>query len=302
MPDEITPGPQVTEDGLGQALDELLKAADATSLTKGATHSGKGSNSIETSPRVDEDGVSSGALAGDAERGGIDTLMVAKMSDAGIPADVISAFAAFMSEDEEEEEEEDEDEAEKSLRSDFFKSSMDQYRDDHVLAETIDVSPFLEALTARTADQLDAIRKSAGAFEGQQTHVNRAIAGALHQVGMLVKSQTAVVQALGERLNLVERQPASPRGATQLSGARPLTKALQGEAGGGNTQLQKSEYLSTLSYMNLEKGIKNINGQSTTELIGLFEGGNIIEPRTIEAVHTFLASNPNEATAARQYS
>lgn len=301
MPEESTP--QVTDDGLGQALDELLKAADATNLSKGATHSGKGSNSVETSPHVDEDGQTPGSTAGDAERGGIDTLMVAKMSDAGIPADTINAFVAFMNGNDDDEEDEDEEETEKS-ESDFdFQKSMDAYREDNVIAETIDVSPFLEALTARTADQLDAIRKSAGAFEGQQATVNRAIAAALHQVGTLVKSQTAVVQALGERLNIVERTPAPQKGVTQLSGAQPMSKALPGETGAGSgAQLTKAEMLSTLSYMNLEKGIKQINGNSTSQLIGLFEGGGVIEQPTVDAVQTFLKTNPNEAQAARQYS
>ena len=294
MPDEQTPEPTVTDEGLSAALDDLLKAADATTLVKGATHSGKGSNSVETGPRVDEDGLSSGALAGDGERGGIDTLMVAKMTEAGIPADVIANFAAFMSieveeDDDEKDEDEDEDEAEKSYGSSFHKSSMDSFREDSDLADTIDVSPFLEALTARTADAIDEVRKSASQFEGQQNHVNQKLALALHQVGTLIKSQHGIIQTLGERLNLVERTPAPQKGATSLSGAQPLAKSLPGELGQGNgAPLKKSEILSTLSYMNLEKGMKEIHGQRTSELVGLFEGGNIIEPRTVEAVESFL--------------
>jgi hypothetical protein len=307
MPDEQTSGPQVTDDGLGKALDELLKAADATSLAKGATHSGKGSNSVETGGHVDEDGTTSGTLAGSGDVGGIDTLMVAKMSAAGIPAGIINAFSAFMSkEDEEDEDEGDEDEDEKENPFDkslepSFQKSMDAYREDSDLSDTIDVSPFLEALTARTADQLDAIRKSAGAFEGQQNHVNQKLAGALHQIGGLLKSQTGVIQALGERLNLVERTPAPQKGATQLSGAQPLHKALPGELGQGGQELRKSEILSTLTYMNLEKGMHEINGQRTSELVGLFEGGNVIDEKTVGAVRSFLQTHPNEADAARQY-
>jgi hypothetical protein len=231
--------------------------------------------------------------------------MVAKMTEAGIPADVIANFAAFMSieveEDDDEDEDEDEDEAEKSRGSSFHKSSMESFREDSDLADTIDVSPFLEALTARTADAIDEVRKSASQFEGQQNHVNQKLALALHQVGTLVKSQHAIIQTLGERLNIVERTPAPQKGATSLSNAQPLAKSLPGEVGQGGGQLRKSEILSTLSYMNLEKGLKEINGQSTTELIGLFEGGNVIEPRTVEAVENFLRTHPNEAVAARQY-
>lgn len=304
MPDEQTSGPQVTDDGLGNALDELLKAADATSLSKAATHSGKGSNSVETSGRVDEDGASSGTLAGDGDVGGLDSLMVAKMSAAGIPAGIINAFSAFMKkEDEEEEEEEEGEEEEEAFKSlePSFQKSMDAYREDADLSDTIDVSPFLEALTARTADQLDAIRKSAGHFEGNQNHVNQKLAAALHQIGGLLKSQTGVIQALGERLNLVERTPAPQKGATQLSGAQPLHKALPGELGQGGKELRKSEILSTLTYMNLEKGMHEINGQRTSELVGLFEGGNVIDEKTVGAVKSFLQTHPNEADAARQY-
>lgn len=304
MPDEQTSGPQVTDDGLGNALDELLKAADATSLSKAATHSGKGSNSVETGGHVDETGTTSGTLAGDGDVGGIDTLMVAKMSAAGIPTAMINAFAAFMKKVEEDEEEDDDEEGEeeayKSLEP-AFQKSMDAYREDSDLSDTIDVSPFLEALTARTADQLDAIRKSAGHFEGQQNHVNQKLAAALHQIGGLLKSQTGVIQALGERLNLVERTPAPQKGATQLSGAQPLHKALPGELGQGGKELRKSEILSTLTYMNLEKGMHEINGQRTSELVGLFEGGNVIDEKTVGAVQSFLQTHPNEADAARQY-
>jgi hypothetical protein len=305
MPDEQTSGPQVTDDGLGNALDELLKAADATSLSKAATHSGKGSNSVESGGRVDEDGASSGTLAGDGDVGGLDSLMVAKMSAAGIPAGIINAFSAFMKKEDEEEEEEEEDgeeeeEAFKSLEP-AFQKSMDAYREDQDLSDTIDVSPFLEALTARTADQLDAIRKSAGHFEGQQNHVNQKLAAALHQIGGLLKSQTGVIQVLGERLNIVESTPAPQKGATQLSGAQPLHKALPGELGQGGQDLRKSEILSTLTYMNLEKGMHEINGQRTSELVGLFEGGNVIDEKTVGAVRSFLQTHPNEADAARQY-
>ena len=53
--------------------------------------------------------------------------------------------------------------------------------------------------------------------------------------------------------------------------------------------------------MNLEKGMHEINGQRTSELVGLFEGGNVIDEKTVGAVHSFLQTHPNEADAARQY-
>lgn len=53
--------------------------------------------------------------------------------------------------------------------------------------------------------------------------------------------------------------------------------------------------------MNLEKGMHEINGQRTSELVGLFEGGNVIDEKTVGAVQSFLQTHPNEADAARQY-
>jgi len=181
-----------------------------------------------------------------------------------------------------------------------YTKSMDQFRQDQDIADAVDISPFLEALTTRTADQLDAIRKGMGEAHGEQTGVNRAMAGAVYQIGRLQKSMAEIVGALDKRLNLVERQPAAgQKGVTSMSKA--LTKAMPGEVGTDSAQLNKSEIIATLSYMNLEKGMKEINGRNTRELVGMFESGNQLAPDTLDAVQKFIATHPAEAKLARTY-
>jgi hypothetical protein len=182
--------------------------------------------------------------------------------------------------------------------------SMDDFRQDKDIADAIDVSPYLEAMTARTADQIDGLRKSIdGGFAGQ-VDINRHMAAAMHQMGTLMKSQEAVIGELGKRLNIVEKQPQQPKGATSRTGAEAMAKSMPGEAGGppaSGSSLSKSELLGTLSYMNLEKKIHNIGSQKTSEAIYLLEGGNKVDDGVIAAATAFLAQNPAEAQQARTY-
>jgi hypothetical protein len=301
--DEETQGtePEIGLDGLQKSLDELVQVADATEQVS----KGYGGVSVEHSGRMDEDGKGGGGQAGSGDVGSLDNMMIAKMTEAGIPAGVISAFTAFLKKDDEEEEEEEE--SEKSLdaqpeHEEPIAKSMDEFREDPDLADAVDVSPFLEALTARTADQLDGIRKSAHVFQTSQNEVNRHLAAAVHQVGSLIKSQAAVIDHLGQRLGLVERTPAQPKGVTTRTRAEAMSKSMPGEAGGGDEmQLKKSEVLSALTYMNLEKGIKQVNGRPTYELACMYDGGAPLDDGTVKAVRSFLRANPHEADAARSY-
>lgn len=295
----------VTLEAMEKSLQDLLKAADATELAKSY-----GGTNVEYSGRTDEDGKGGGGGAGYGEVGGLDDMMIGKMVSAGVPEGLVAEFSAFMSakqEEPEEEDEEDEDEEKGKAGGKITherpvaKKSMDAYRESQDVADAIDVSPFLEALTARTADQLDGIRKAHGEFSGTQGRVNQHMAVALAAVGNLVKSQSAVIDALGQRLGLVERTPAAPRGATSERQAQALSKSLPGEVGAGGEQLSKAEVLSTLSYMNLEKGIKQINGQRTFEVIGMLEGGGQVDSGAVDTVRAFLKQNPAEAKAARNY-
>lgn len=178
------------------------------------------------------------------------------------------------------------------------KSFAEDFASDPDIAETVDVSPFLEAVTSRTVEALDGLSKSMRKSETRQSGVNAAMAGALYQVGTLLKSQSRVIDALSQRLGLVEQTPLPGKGATTLTGAQALHKSLGGGGGGGGS-LKKSEILSTLSYMRMEKGMKEINGRAIGDVIYAFEGGGVINPEDAATVERFLVTHPNEAAKAK---
>lgn len=322
-----------TIDTMQASLDELLKAADA----HGTMRKAMGGVDIDTYGHTDERGKTSGGYAevGDAGKG-VDLseeAIVGKMSEIGLNAMQAGALVGFMKDggffdherpsptgkmkgkagkgaqpptppfvgdaDEDfggEDEDEDEDDEESEEMGKSFRKS---FADDSDIADTVDVSPFLEAVTSRTVESLDALNKSLRRSERKQGAVNAAMAGAMYQMGSLLKSQARVIDALSQRLGLVERQPEAPRGAVTLSGAQAMQKSLG--AGGAGGTLRKSEMLSALSYMRLEKGMKEINGRSLGEVIYAFEGGGIINPEDAATVERFLATHPAEAQKAKTY-
>lgn len=309
---------------LSASLNELIKAANATKLVKGE------GVSIDNSGTM-SDGKSSGGGQGSmSDAGGLDDLMIAKMSAAGVDAATLSAFRAFMSHEEPDgdeggESDDDEDDemegkmgmapqapftraprpspkggTQKSKSERGLSKAMDQFRSDGDIEEALDVSPFLEAITARTAEMIDGMRKSHRTAAVDQGKVNAKMAAAMYQIGSLLKSQVQVIDTLRSRLGIVERAPvAAPRGATTQPKA--LAKSMPGEVGGQSKQLSKSEVVSTLSYMNLEKGMREINGVRTSELVGRLEGGNVLDQGTLDAVAQFLRTNPAEASSAKAY-
>lgn len=291
---------------LEKGLAELLKVAGATALVKG--DGVQIANSGTTS-----DGKPAGGGQGSmSDAGGIDDLMIAKMTAAGIDAGTIANFAAFMSKDDDEDEDEEKRGKEGGSQPPmppFQRSAPAQgdlsksITEDPTVLDAIDVSPFLDALVARTTEAINSLEKSIGAGRTEQKKVNAALAGALYQSGQLLKSQAGVIAELQKRLGIVERAPvAQPRGRTQLSSVQPLNKSMPGEQGGSaDATLRKGELLSTLSYMNLEKGIKDINGVRTSEIIGRLESGNVLDEGTIFAAQNFLKQHPNEADAAKRY-
>lgn len=368
---------EVDVDGLEQSLTELVKAADATALVKGAKESAGGKNSLEYSGHEDERGKVGGGGASEADAGVLDDLMVGKMkettmaalADAGYSADQIAGFMHSDEAEEEEEEhgkaeddedEEDGDEAEEDDEDEdehgakhgkaaggkggFFnhdrpephgkkkgakhgkmayahgegpppaamgkhkkaaderpmKKSLDELREDPDIGDAVDASEYVEALTARVADQLDGVKKSIRVSRREQGNVNARMAAALWQVGKLVKSLANDNRQLKERLGIVERTPAPAKGKTSLTGAQPLEKSLGGGSGGGE-ELKKSEILSVMQYMGIERKMSDIGGVKPMEAIGLFEGGNIIAPSTLKAVHGFLRQHPAEREKALAY-
>lgn len=327
MPEEKT----VDHSGLEASLDELVKAADATELVKGY-----GGVRVEHSGRYDEDGKGGGGQAGSGDMGGLDNMMIGKMSDiagdalvnAGFSADQIMGFMTGKQEDDDDEEDDEDMDGKIVGPSDFegkivgpsdfsgrkgkygksddfeddddyFTKSIDSLREDSDIGDAIDVSSYLEALTTRVADQMDGIRKSVGRGNRDQRNVNRAFAAAMHQVGSLVKSQQHVISVLGERLGVVERTPNAPKGASDLSGAQAMHKSLT-PGGSAQETLSKGEVLNVLTFMNLKKGIKEVAGRSTMETIGLLEGGNVLHPDSLNEVTRFLRTHPQDADAAKR--
>lgn len=180
--------------------------------------------------------------------------------------------------------------------------SLQQYQADPELGPLLDGTDFFEAYVKNTAGQIDAVNATLVKGFGNQGTVNQALAGAVHQTGMLIKGQALVIETLGKRLGLVESTPQPARGATSAPAAAALAKGMPGEAGaGGGEPLRKSEICATLSYMNLEKGIKKIGEQPTYEAIGMLEGGNQCSPEVLQAVNDFHTANPGDSQAARTY-
>jgi hypothetical protein len=323
--------PTLTPEQVQAGLQDLLKAVDATDLAK----SFRGV-AVDQGGHVDERGQTQGGYPAEGDAGGLDSMMIGKMQqsliDAGFDAGSIAAFMRGKQGEEEEPEEEEEEgamsgkfgkpadtgggvgtnprvrpgSARKSGHDDVdpLEKALDAFTQDPAIADAIDVSPFLEGLVQRTAEQIGGLAKSLSAGQARQDQVNHAMATALYGVGQLVKGQQDVISHLRQRLGVVESQPQPAQGVTQLSNARPLHKSLPGEVGQGGAapeQLTKSEVINTLSYMNLEKGMREIGGQKTSEIIGLYEAGGSLTPQALGTVHQFLSTHPSEAQTARSY-
>lgn len=278
------------------ALDNLTRIASSTQLNKGG---------IANSGTYSDGKPSGGGQGSMADAGGIDDLMIGKMTAAGFDAATIANFRAFMEDKKKKEK------GEQPSMPPFGKSETapqtqepgklaKSLTEDPEISEAMDASPFMEALVARTTGAIDTLEKSLHAIEQRSCEREVATARAMLEIGKLVKSQASIISELGKRLGVMERAPvAQPKGRTGTNGAQPLNKSGVDTPPGG--ELRKSEVLSTLTYMNLEKGIKNINGVPTYQLAGMFEGGNIIDEHTLGAVRQFLAENPREAQAAKSY-
>jgi hypothetical protein len=333
MAGQNSDGQKVDADELTKSLGDLLKAAGTTeeeALRKGGA--GKDSEmdgtAISTSGHVDEHGAVGGGMAGAGDIGSLSSapweskMMLAKMMEAGYlsPGPNFAAMAGSDYMDklqgkmkEEEEEEEMEGKAgggfvPDSRPSPTKKSFADEFSEDAQIQDGIDASDFMESLTTRTTEALDYLGKSLSESQERQGAINVASAHAVHEMGMLIKSQQSVIQELGHRLGIVEREPAPPKGATSLTGAQAMTKSIHNEVGADSGQsgpfekLNKSQVARTLSFMNLEKGITQIDGDRTADLVCKAEGGGVISENTLDTVKRFLVTNPNLAERALNYS
>lgn len=292
---------QVDVNALESAVRELTKAAGETSLSKGG---------IENSGTTSDGKPAGGGQTSDF--GVLDDMMIGKMAAAGIDAGMISSFGQFLAkmEDGEDEEEDEEEEAAKSAArrpapraARLQKSAMEQLREDPILTDNFDASDYLEHITMRVAEQIDSVRKSMTDERVGQQRFNAALAKSTVEMARMVKSQVRVINEMGKRLGIVEAAPvAQPRGATSVRSAKALNKSMPGEQGGSEHQLRKSELLATLTYINLEKGIKQIQGQRINDIVTLYEGGGVLDQATVDFAKGWLAANPNEAELAKSYS
>lgn len=311
--------PMVDTAQLEASLNELTRAAQATALVKGEGGDGV---AISRSPHWSDGKPGSGEAISMGDTGTIDELQVAKMTQAGVDAGTIANFRAFMRAKAEGDPPPDADlnnENPEAMRGQAgsgilpnsrpnpgggaMGKSMDAFRKDRDMEQAFDVSPFLEALVAKTATQIDLLNKSLVTGQQGQTKFNRAMAGAVVQMGNLLKSRDGVITELGRRLQIVERAPAQPaRGATGDTNVRPLNKSMLGERGQQPQQLTKSMVARTLTYMNLEKSIRQLpDGRPTGQTASLIEAGGDIDPTALGAAQSFLSQNPNEAHTALNY-
>lgn len=304
MADETTQqqaAPSVDTAQLSQALDALTRVAAQT--VQQPLNKSDGVQIAHSGTTIDGKPGGGGITS---ETGGIDDLMIGKMSAAGFDAGVISDFRAFM-----------EDKKKKAAAGGIGTPPMPPFgksetqpqahepgklakslTDDPEIQEAVDASPFMEALVARTTGAIDTLEKSMHSIAVLSTERELVSARALLEVGKIVKSQARVINELGARLGIMERAPVTPpKGRTGTNGAQPLNKSGADES----ARMTKSEVLSTLGYMNLEKGIKQVAGQRTIDVIGLYEGGNVISDAALGEVRGFLTANPHDAPKARAY-
>lgn len=191
-----------------------------------------------------------------------------------------------------------------SNETDLFKSGSlyNELRENPETAEALDASAFVESMARGVSDALDQMHKSLREDNANQTRVNHAMIKSQTQLAKAVVEVIApVVEELGKRLDIIERTPNPQRGATSVSGAKALAKSIPGEAGDGEQKLSKSEVVSTLSYLNLVKGQREIAGQPTSSLVARIESADLIDESTLNHVRQFLAQNPGEADQAKAY-
>lgn len=292
---------EVTIEQLDKSLKALVDSADA--LAKGG---------VENSGTTSDGKPAGGGQATTKDAGGIDDMMIAKMSSAGVPADTLAAFQAFMSgkpfegkKDEGGEDEDEDEETEKSNKQkpSLAKSARQRFSDDPSIQQAVEVSPYLDALATQTAEAIDAldtsIAKSLGDITKRNDRVNFALVKSLTQVATTLRGHGEVLSALAKRLGVIEQAPArAPKGATGT--ASPIAKSGFGNGNGGDA-LTRRELCNTLTFMNLEKGLKTINGFKTSELAVAAEAGGVVAAETLEAVQRFLREHPAEADKAKAY-
>lgn len=338
------PGTEITEQtidetALDQSLEALLKAAGAEDTIEKLNKGGQ-----VYSGHYDERGKVGGGGASSSDAGGLETMMIGKLVAGGMDGKMAtqvvgdmmgllsgSGFVGKQKGDEDEDEDEDDEDEEMSgyargymdamkkmgksgdFESDdgddedddgLQKSHRKEFVEDSQIAEAVDASPFMDQLVSRTTRSLDGMSKSIRRGRAKQDMVNAAMARALYEQGQLIKSQQGVISELGNRLGMVESQPAPARGARTAVQAQALAKSMPGEAGGGSgggQPLTKSQAASVLSYLRFEKGLDTINGEKTGDAACRAEAGGILTKSMGEYIDKYLTTHPNEREVALNY-
>ena len=153
--------------------------------------------------------------------------------------------------------------------------------------------------TAEAIDAVDtSISKSLGEISKRNDRVAQALVKSLTTVSTALQTQGAMISALAKRLGVVEQTPRAPKGKV----AQPIVKSGFGNGNdGGGESLTRRELCNTLTFMNLEKGLKTINGFKTSELAVAAEAGGVVAAETLEAAQRFLREHPTEAAKAKAY-
>jgi len=181
------------------------------------------------------------------------------------------------------EESETEDTAEEPLA----KSYQEQFAEEPMMAEGYDVSPFLERQSQLLAASLDQIQeRMAKSLEGQNENsraFNIGLAKSLRGMAQLSKSQTSLIKALAERLEVVENQPLPRRGHSNV---RTFSKSMAGEVGAGDEGLTRVQVLDTLEAMAMKMDYAPC-GVRLTDAVAEVEGGGDLRKSLMNDVVKF---------------
>lgn len=283
-------------------VDAMEKAA-ALLVSHGDTMAKAGFN-LDTGVHVDENGVSSPALATD--HGGLDSLMIGKATSALLAAGKMvtpSSIAAMvgMMEDMEDDDEEDLDPG--YAKSDAFRKSSDsflaEYGDDPDVADTIDGNYVVQSILDKTSGHLARMQHNQGSFAKSQVDFNKKLALAVQQQGRLVKSLEGMLR---ERLGLVSRAPVSaPAGVRTPEQANAITKGGKVSAPATSGELTKAQLTSVLDYMGMEKSITHQGPVDIMKKSALIASGASVDEHTYAAAMGWLTANPAEAHFAMTY-
>jgi hypothetical protein len=177
---------------------------------------------------------------------------------------------------------------------DLAKSHQEQFADDAELSEGYEVSPFLERHSQMTAAALDQVQntlsKSLEDHRDRATAFNSQLAKSLMGMAQLAKRQDEMIKSLTGRLGHIENQPLPRRGVT--SHAQVLNKSMgESEAGGGSSQLNKSQVADTLEQMAMQGILNTESGYRVDMAMAMLEQGGQIAKSLYNDVVAFRNGN-----------